>query len=65
LARHAEVETETPDYFELRARDLEAAQQERYRTNPPKDDDLLRHMAELRDSDLIRNFRIISATYKD
>lgn len=63
MARHAEAET--PDYFELRARDLEAEQLARYRTDPPKDDDLIRHLDELRTSDLIRNFRIISATYKE
>lgn len=63
MARHAEAQT--PDYFELRARDLETQQQERYRTDPPKDDDLIRHMDELKVSDLIISFRIISATYKD
>lgn len=58
------VETRPKDYFEIRAEQVEAKQRQRYQDDPPKDDDLSRHMRELRESDLIQNFRLISTTYQ-
>lgn len=61
MARHS-VDHEK-DYFEARAEVLEEEQRLRYLKNPPKDDDLLRHLDELRSTELINNFRITSETY--
>lgn len=51
------------DYFETRALEMEQKQQRRYEVDPPKDDDLTRHLKELEISDLIQKYRFISGTY--
>jgi hypothetical protein len=62
----AEPEQAPPnmDYFEARAWEMEVKQKLRYAVDPPKDDDLSRHMRELEVSDLIQNYRFISDTYQ-
>lgn len=68
MGRHrmpVELDASGRDYFEQRAAEMQAEQEERYRTDPPKQDDLTRHLRELQVSDLIQQFRTISATYKE
>lgn len=62
---HPTVTSANPDYFEERALEMEEAQLERYRADPPKDDDLIRHLREEKVAHLIQQFRAISATYKE
>lgn len=52
------------DYFERRALTLEQEQMARRAKYPVKDDDLIRHLRELEETELIANFRLISETYQ-